>query len=97
MPSRGPSPRARTNTPHVSLKTLRQAQGLTQADIGSRLGISVPVISRYESGDRDIPARILGPFAAAYGIEAGDIVWGPSTVDAADDDEEPDLPKASGL
>jgi transcriptional regulator with XRE-family HTH domain len=87
MPSRGPSPRARTNTPHVTLKTLRQAQGLTQND----------VVSRYETGDREIPARILGSFAAAYGIEPGEIVWGPADADAGADDEEPPLRRAAGL
>jgi transcriptional regulator with XRE-family HTH domain len=97
MPSRGPSPRARTNTPHVTLKTLRQAQGLTQNDIAARLGISVPVVSRYETGDREIPARILGSFAAAYGIEPGEIVWGPADADAGADDEEPPLRRAAGL
>lgn len=87
MPSRGPSPRARSNTPCVTLKTLRQAQGLTQTEVAARLRVSDTVLARYESGARDVPARIAAQFAAAYGIEPGDIRWGHP--DDLDEDDEP--------
>jgi transcriptional regulator with XRE-family HTH domain len=52
------------------LARLRQARhdaGLTQAEVGQRLGLRQNVVSRMESGERRLDPVELARFAAVYG------------------------------
>jgi transcriptional regulator with XRE-family HTH domain len=91
MPSRGPSPRARVNTPYVTLRTLARSHGRTQEDIAAQLGVTPKTLGKYETGARAIPSRLLVPFVEAYSIHAEDIVWGIRTEDVEDDEEPHEL------
>lgn len=86
MRANGPPPRPRRNTPHVSLKACREAQRLTQTQVAATLGIDPTLLGHYETGARDIPARLLADFARAYGVRPDAIVWGaPTPCDEEDD------------
>ena len=47
------------------LKRIRESQGLTQEEIGERLGFAGATIGRYENGHRQMRADELPRFAAA--------------------------------
>ena len=50
------------------LKRIRESQGLTQEEIGERLGFAGATIGRYENGHRQMRADELPRFAAALGV-----------------------------
>jgi len=50
------------------LRRYRETQGLSQAELGRRLGVSGPTISRYETGEMQIDADELPRFAAELGV-----------------------------
>ncbi len=52
-----------------TLRSLREAVGLTQADISRAIGVSIPVISRIENGIREPHATRLYAWAEACGCE----------------------------
>lgn len=56
-----------------NLKAIRKRAGLTQPDIADRLGVSVPQISRWESGNDNIPSGRLPAIAEAYETTIGEI------------------------
>ena len=47
------------------LKELRTKFGFTQADISSLLGVDQSLISKYESGERQVSMRNLATYIAA--------------------------------
>lgn len=49
------------------IKSLRDSENLTQAEVAKKLNISLLDYSRYESGERNIPTRILIKLADLYG------------------------------
>ena len=53
------------------LRRFREAQGLSQAELGRRLGLSGPTISRYESGEMQIDTDELPRFAAELEVSPG--------------------------
>lgn len=58
------------------IKTKRQAAGLTQTDLGKKIGFSVPQVSKFESGDVTCEPATLAMIAAALGCKASDFVDG---------------------
>ena len=52
------------------LRMIREARGLSQEELADRLSVSIPAISRWESGARTFPADELGRIADALGVEA---------------------------
>lgn len=50
------------------LETARRAQGLTQAELADRAGVTQAALSRYENGLREPEAEALGGLAAALGV-----------------------------
>lgn len=58
------------------LKTARKRIGLTQPDIAERLGVSVPQVSRWESGENNIPSFRLAAVSAAYEASIGELFDG---------------------
>ena len=69
------------NPPHVSLRSLRQATGLTVEQVAAKvadvLGLDEPLnrgtISAIETGKRGASKQMLDAIAAAYGLETGAI------------------------
>ena len=55
------------------LKAARKRIGLTQPEIAERLGVSVPQISRWESGENNIPSYRLPAISAAYQASIGEL------------------------
>jgi transcriptional regulator with XRE-family HTH domain len=49
------------------LRQARREAGLTQAEVGRRLGLRQNVVSRMESGERRLDPVELARFAAIYG------------------------------
>ncbi len=41
----------------VDIKSIREAIGLSQTELADRLGVTQPVVSRFESGSRPINKR----------------------------------------
>lgn len=56
-----------------TLRRLRKNAGLTQADVGELCSVSAVTISRWERGERGIPADKVDALADALGVSAGDI------------------------
>ena len=52
-----------------NLKTLREANGYTQADVAAFLGIKRSAYANYESGDREAPLEVLENVSALFGCE----------------------------
>ena len=50
------------------LAVCRKAQGLTQAELGSLVGVSQVAINRYEAGEREPDDAIIGKLADALGV-----------------------------
>jgi len=48
----------------------RQEKVVSQRDLAARLGISQPMMSHYERGERRIPSDLLAEIVAALGISA---------------------------
>lgn len=58
------------------LKERREAQGLTQADLGMKLGLKYySFISQVENGIGRIPQELYEPWAAALEIEPETFAW----------------------
>lgn len=76
----------KSTPPHVSLRSLRKATGLTLeqvaeavADVltpqgGERVSVSRGTISAIETGTRGVSREMLAALEIAYGLDAGDIV-----------------------
>ncbi len=56
------------------IKALRTAQGFSQEDLGERLGLGQPAVSKIEKGDRALTGRELVVLAALFGVTTGDIL-----------------------
>ena len=50
------------------IRTLREERRMRQDDISKILGINVPSVSKYESGDTDIPQSKLEILADFFGV-----------------------------
>src|SRR5579875_3552844 len=60
------------------LKAFRVRAGLSQADLGARLGRSASAINRYETGQRRLPAEDLIRLAELLGVSPEDLLGVPS-------------------
>ena len=57
------------------LKTLRHTTGLTQVELGRKLGIAQRTVAGYESGHRTPPSDIIGKMADIFGVST-DYLYG---------------------
>lgn len=57
-----------------NLATLRSRRGLSQEEVAAYLKISRPLISYYESGEREIPLPHLEKLSDLYGVEITDLM-----------------------
>jgi len=58
----------------LKLQLFRKRQGIAQRVIAERLGVSVPQISRWETGEDSIPSKRLSAIADAYGAPLSELV-----------------------
>lgn len=56
-----------------AIKALREARGLTQAQLAKESGVAYYRISYYESGQRPVPLWISEKFAEFFGVDVADI------------------------
>ena len=54
------------------LRQARQDTGMTQAEVGRRIGLRQPFVSKVESGERRLDPVELARFGAVYGKP---VVW----------------------
>jgi len=62
------------SSPPHRVREWRERYGLTQAQLGERVGRSATEISRFERGERDLYLRDLKMIAAAMNIDAGQLL-----------------------
>ena len=62
------------SSPPHRVREWRERSGLTQAQLGERVGRSATEISRFERGERDLYLRDLKMIAAAMNIDAGQLL-----------------------
>lgn len=52
-----------------NLKVVRRALGLTQAQFGDMFGINRSTVAKWETGENDVPTRVLAKMEEMTGIE----------------------------
>src|SRR5258706_13235119 len=57
-----------------NLAALRSKRGLSQEELAAYLGISRPLVSYYENGEREIPLPHLEKMSDLYGVEVADLM-----------------------
>ncbi|MDQ5984185.1 MAG: hypothetical protein RUMPE_01224 [Eubacteriales bacterium SKADARSKE-1] len=57
-----------------NLKSLRQSQGITQAQLADSLGISASTVGMYEQGRREPEAAMLKKIALVFKISVDDLL-----------------------
>lgn len=57
-----------------NIRALRQQNGWSQNDVGKRLGISIPAVSKIESGNTDINMSRVDQIAQVFGVTSQDII-----------------------
>lgn len=55
---------------------LRQERGLTQAELGERLGVTNKTVSRWENGNYMPDVSLLQPLCGALGVGVGELLAG---------------------
>ncbi|MDC7802355.1 XRE family transcriptional regulator [Sphingomonas sp. BLCC-B65] len=63
------------------LQALREARGLTLADLSNRTGVSTSTLSRLENGQRRASLELLLPLARVYHVPLDELVGAPETGD----------------
>ena len=67
----------------ANLAILREKRGLTQDDVARYLNVSRPMISYYETAEREIPLLHLEKLADLYNIEVADLMESSTDVQKA--------------
>lgn len=63
------------------LQTLREARGMTLADLAERTGVSTSTLSRLENGQRRASLEVLLPLAQVFRVPLDELVGAPETGD----------------
>lgn len=61
-----------------NIRKLRKAQGLTQAELGEKVGASQKVIADYEAGGSRPPVERIPALARVLGVSADELLGGRS-------------------
>lgn len=78
------------------IKSARKIAGMTQGELGEKLGVSGSAIAQYETGNRNPKYDTLQRIAAALGVHPGDLmglkdygdnIWGPEGLTSDDLDD----------
>lgn len=69
------------------LKQIRQRRGMSQAELGNRLGMPQRTVSNYENGVSRIPSNLLPKFAAVLRVSVAELL-GQKETPGADKDRE---------
>lgn len=64
----------------TTIKTLREAKGLTQAELADQLGVSDKAVSKWETGKGFPDSSLLQPLAAALGVSVIELLNGEAIV-----------------
>ncbi len=64
-----------------NLAALREKRGLSQEEAASYLGVSRPVISYYETAQREIPLLHLEKLGDLFGVEVADLMLEPQSLE----------------
>lgn len=56
------------------LKTVRERRGLSQREMAGKLGVTQPVVSRWESGESAIGEDTLSKYAQALGVSVRELL-----------------------
>lgn len=67
----------------VFLAQLRHEKGLTQEQLGERLGVTNKTVSRWENGNYLPPVEMLQSLSTFYGVSINEILSGERLTDAA--------------
>lgn len=59
-----------------NIKNLREARGLTQAQLGDAVGVSDKAVSTWESGKREPRMGVVEKLAAFFGVEKSTLLFG---------------------
>ena len=70
-----------------TLSRLRRERGLTQAELGARLGISKSAVSMYECGNREPELDLLRAMADLFGVSESVLLGRPESELVNDDPE----------
>ena len=70
-----------------TLSRLRRERGLTQAELGARLGISKSAVSMYECGNREPELDLLRAMADLFGVSESVLLGRPENELVNDDPE----------
>ena len=70
-----------------TLSRLRRERGLTQAELGARLGISKSAVSMYECGNREPELDLLRAMADVFGVSESVLLGRPESELVNDDPE----------
>lgn len=76
------------------LRDLRQAAGLSQADVAERMDVSRQAVSRWETGMAAPSAENLIELSRLYGVTLDELVYGAA---APAEEEEPPAPEPAAL
>ncbi len=58
----------------IDLKKLRKQKGLTQKQVGDKIGCDPSTVSRYENGKLEITSNLLEDLADIYGVSVSYIL-----------------------
>lgn len=58
------------------IKKTREAQGITQAQLAKKLGVSQSDVSKIESGSRDIGVVLLNKVARILDVDLMELIYG---------------------
>ncbi|MBQ3134569.1 MAG: helix-turn-helix domain-containing protein [Oscillospiraceae bacterium] len=64
----------------TTIKTLREAKGMTQAELALQLGVSDKAVSKWETGKGFPDSSLLQPLAAALGVSVIELLNGKAIV-----------------
>ena len=56
------------------IRNARKAKGLTQKELGEKLGVADSVVTNYESGKQNLTIETLEKIADAIGIEVSKLI-----------------------
>lgn len=74
------------------LKYFRRAIGLSQEKFSKELGFSKPAYVRYETGDREIPSRLMRTMSKKYNLSIGWLLFGEGGMFSPEDAESRHIP-----